>query len=327
MFPKLLKICALALTSLMMALPAKAAWPERPITMVVPWPAGANSDTLARKLAGLLKDELGTTVVVQNRTGAAGNVGAEYALQAAPDGYTWFLGSMSHILGAALASHNKHLPMRYDIVEDFVHISPVSATVLVAVVNAKVKANTLQEFITLAKNTKPPLKVSSSGVGSSQHLIAEVLQRSAGIELLHVPYRGIAPSVQDLVGGVVDVSIESIGSVMPHIKEGRLRALAVASANRVPTLPDVPTMAELGYPDVVMAGPQFLSAPKGTPPEVVARISQALGRILQDPKIQKEILDLNIFPLYSTPEETAKVIRSERDKWSEIVRTADIRVE
>ena len=298
-------------------------WPAKPINFVVPWPAGGASDVAARVIAPLLAEDLKQPVIVLNKAGATGNLGAEFVLQTPPDGYNLFLGSGSHLINSSLSEYNQQ-PLRYNIVKDFDFATVVTDLRMVMVVNPAVKANTLQELVTLAKANPGKLTFSSSGNGSTQHLSGELFLRAAGVDMLHVPYKGIAPSVNDLIAGVVDMSIESLASVLPHIKAGKLRAIAVMSGEPIPALPDVP-LARSVYPQLVVSGPQYIGVPRGTPPAVLQRLNAAFGKVLQDPRVRAHLDGLGVAVLYASPDESARMIRAEREKWARVIKDANIK--
>lgn len=304
---------------------AWAEWPERVINFVVPWPAGGASDVAARVIAPLLSDDLKQPVIVVNKPGATGNLGAESVLQTPPDGYNLFLGSGSHLINSALSEYNRQ-PLRYDIAKDFDFATLVTDLRMVMVINSAVKATTLQELVALAKANPGKLSFSSSGNGSTQHLSGELFLKAAGVKMLHVPYKGIAPSVNDLVAGVVDMSIESLASVLPHIKSGKLRAIAIMSSEPIPSLPDVP-LAKAVYPQLVVSGPQYIGVPKGTPTAVINRLNAAFGKVLADPTVRARLEGLGVAAVYASPEESAKTIQRERDKWARVIKDADIRMD
>ncbi|MDX3904646.1 MAG: tripartite tricarboxylate transporter substrate binding protein [Pigmentiphaga sp.] len=305
---------------------ALAAWPERPVTLVVPWPAGGATDILARTIAPLLSAELGQPVIVVNRAGATGNLGAEAVLQQPADGYNIFFGAASHLMNAALYAYNKQ-PLRYDIIGDFKYAAVITDSRMVLVVNPGVPANTLAEFVQLAKSRPGGLSYSSSGTGSIQHLSAELLLQTTGIRMLHVPYKGIAPSVNDLVAGVVDASVESLTAVLPLIKSGKLKAVAALTEHPLPSLPEVPTAASQGYAGLWVSGPQFVGVPKATPDAVVDRLSEVFGHVLTRPEVVARLDAAGIVVHYLPREPANSMIRSESAKWGRLIREANVRID
>jgi tripartite-type tricarboxylate transporter receptor subunit TctC len=302
-----------------------AGWPTKPINLVVPWPAGGATDVAARVIAPLLAEDLKQPVIVLNKAGATGNLGAEAVLQTPPDGYNLFLGSGSHLINSALSEYNEQ-PLRYNVTKDFDFVTVVTDLRMVMVVNPAVKANTLQELAALAKANPGKLTFSSSGNGSTQHLAGELFLKAAGVDMLHVPYKGIAPSVNDLIAGVVNMSIESLASVLPHIKAGKLRAIAVMSGEPIPALPNVP-LAKSTYPQLVVSGPQYIGVPKGTPAAAVNRLNAAFVKVLQDPTVRARLDGLGVAAVTASPEESTRMIRAEREKWARVIKDANIKIE
>ena len=294
------------------------AYPSRPIRMIIPLSAGGTTDTPGRIIAQKLGDALGQQVVVDNRPGAGGTLGTDMAAKSKADGYTLLLTSSAHVIGPHLY---KTLP--YKVLEDFVPISRVAQGPYVMVVHPSVSAKTVPEFIALAKSQPGKIDYASSGNGSFQHLVGAFFNSMAGIELTHVPYKGSGPATQDLVGGTVKVSFTGTPIALPHVKAGRLRALAVTSRARSPEMPDVPTVAEVGgasmagYDAVIWLG---LLAPTGTPPEIVQRLNRELAKILADPEAQKAIRATGVETAPSTPEEFAAQLKAESEKWGKVVK-------
>jgi tripartite-type tricarboxylate transporter receptor subunit TctC len=298
------------------------AYPTKFITMVVPYPPGGATDVIGRVLAQKLSTELGKQVVVENRAGAAGNIGAAMVANAAPDGYTLLMGAMtSHSISAAL---NPKIA-RFDIEKSFVPIAIVGHVPLVFTVNPNVKANNLNQLIALAKAKPGSLTFASAGNGSPQHLAGEVFQRVAGVKMLHVPYKGSGPAMTDLIGGRVDTMIETAPASQSYIKAGKLRALAVASPNHVPTLPDVPTAAEEGLKGFEVTSMFGIAAPAKTPAPVVARLNAALKKILGDPAVKSALLAQGAIATWTTPEDAAKALRAESAKWTKVIVEGNIK--
>lgn len=300
------------------------AYPTKFITMVVPYPPGGATDVIGRVLAQKLSTELGKQVVVENRAGAAGNIGAAMVANAAPDGYTLLMGAMtSHSISAVL---NPKIA-RFDIEKSFVPISIVGHVPLVFTVNPKIKANNLNELIALAKANPGSLTFASAGNGSPQHLAGEVFQRVAGVKMLHVPYKGSGPAMTDLIGGRVDSMIETAPASQSYIKAGKLRALAVASANHVPTLPNVPTATEGGLKGFEVTSMFGIAAPAKTPAPVVARLNAALKKILDDPAVKSALLAQGAIATWTTPEDAATALRAESAKWKKVIVEGNIKPE
>jgi tripartite-type tricarboxylate transporter receptor subunit TctC len=298
------------------------AYPTKYIKMVVPYPPGGATDVIGRVLAQKLTLELGQQVIIDNRAGAAGNLGAAAVATAAPDGYTLLMGAMtSHAISAAL---NPKIA-RFDMEKSFVPIAIVGRVPLVFTVNPKIKATTLNELIALAKSKPGSLSFASAGNGSPQHLAGEVFQRVAGVKMLHVPYKGSGPAMSDLIGGQVDIMIETAPAAQGHIKAGKLRALAVASADQVATLPDVPTATAAGLKGFEVTSMFGIAAPAGTPAPIIARLNAALKKILGDPEVQRALLAQGAIAMYTTPEEATLALRAESAKWKKVIIDGNIK--
>jgi tripartite-type tricarboxylate transporter receptor subunit TctC len=304
---------------------ASSQWPERAVTVVVPYPPGGGLDITARQIAPLLSKELGgQAVVVENRAGATGSIGASAVAKASPDGYL--------LLWSSLTSHSIHgslygAQVPYDLEKSFSPVVVFGAIPLVFVVNPGVPAGNLSELIALAKAKPGSLAFASGGNGSVQHLAGEMFQRSAGIQLLHVPYKGIGPAVNDLIGGQVQLIVESLAATLPHIKGGRMRALAVASSQREATIPEVPTAAEAGLKGFEVTVKLFLLAPPGTPAPVVARLNGAMKTILDNPSVKESLQKQAVVPMWQPPEEAGRLIRDENAKWIKVIREGNIKPE
>ena len=302
----------------------QAAYPEQPIRMIVPYPPGGATDVIGRVLAQALGDSLGQTVVVENRGGAAGNIGAAAVASAKPDGYTILMGALtSHSINSALYGKQ----VSYDLEKGFAPVSVVGRVPLVFVVNKGVEAQNLKELVALAKSKPGELTYASAGNGSPQHMAGELFKVTAGVDMLHVPYRGSGPAMTDLIGGQVLTMIETVPAAQPHILGDKLRALAVASPKRVSTLPDVPTAAEAGLPDFEVSSMFGILAPAGTPDEAVNKLSEALKDILARKETQEALLRQGAIAEYSSPADTAKQISTEVNRWKELIQKANIKAE
>ena len=304
---------------------AFAQYPERPITVVVPYPPGGGLDITARQMAPLLSKELGSQpVVVENRAGATGSIGASSVAKANPDGYL--------LLWSSLTSHSIHgqlygAQVPYDLEKSFSPVVVFGAIPLVFVVNPGVQANTLNDLIALAKAKPGALAFASGGNGSVQHLAGEMFQRAAGIRMLHVPYKGIGPAVNDLMGGQVQLIVESLAATISHINGGRMRALAVASAQRESTIPNVPTASEAGLKGFEVTVKLFLLAPPGTPAPVVTRVNGAMKSVLDRAEVKEALRKQAVVPMWQTPDEAARLIRDENAKWAKVIKDGDIKPE
>ncbi|MDX3906056.1 MAG: tripartite tricarboxylate transporter substrate binding protein [Pigmentiphaga sp.] len=310
--------------ALVCSLAAQAEWPEKPITLVVPWPPGGGVDAAARVAGPVLAKQLGQQVVVVNRPGATGSIGADFVAKSAPDGYTLLWSSLtSHAIHSLL--YERSTP--FDLEKSFTPVSVFGSIPFVIVTNPGVKAASVPELVAQAKARPGVLTFASSGNGSVQHLAGEMFKRTAGVDLLHVPYKGIAPSLLDLVGGQVDMSIESLAATLPHIRNRKLQALAVASPERISLLPDVPTAAEAGLKGYDVSAKLFALAPAGTPPEVIAKLDQAFKQVFSDKSVQEPLLAQSIITRYTSPQESARIIHEELATFRTVIRDANIRPE
>ena len=306
------------------AAPAAAAYPERPVRLVVPYPPGGATDVIGRVLAQELSTALSQQFVVENRAGAAGNIGADQVAKADPDGYTLLMGALtSHSINAEL--YKGRVP--YDIEKSFAPVSIVGTVPLVFVVHPSVQAQSLEEFIVLAKSRPGYLTMASAGNGSPQHLAAEMFKSVAGVDLLHVPYKGSGPAMTDLMGGQVLSMIETVPAAQGHVKGGKLRALAVASDQRAQALPDVPTTAEAGLANFQVSSMFGIVAPAGTPAPVVEQINQALKQIVAKPEVKAALLNQGAVATWTTPADAAARIAAERAKWAKVIKDADVKAE
>ena len=292
-----------------------AGYPDHPVRMIVPFtPAGA-TDLLARLVGERLGAKLGQSVVIDNRAGAGGNVGAEIAAHATPDGYTLLMGPASvYAISATLYPR-----LGYDLVKDFAPVSLVANVPHVLLVNNDLPVKSVLELVQLAKKNPGQLNIASQGSGTVSHLEAELLKHMSGIDMLHVPYRGSAPAILDLIGGRVQVMFDSIASALPHIRAGKLRAIAVASDTRSSLLPNVPTVAESlpGYSAHSWLG---IFVPAGTPQSVVERLQRDLVAAIDDPKAQARLVEAGFEPKSSTQGDFAKLVREEMEKWRSVVK-------
>jgi tripartite-type tricarboxylate transporter receptor subunit TctC len=322
--PSLLGAVA-AIAALALPAPAQAQdYPTKPIRLLVPYPPGGATDVIGRVLAQNLSVSLGQQVVVDNRAGAAGSLGAGQVAKSPADGYTLLMGAMtSHSINAAL----NPATVPFDIEKSFAQVAIVGTVPLVFVVHPSVKANTLAELIALAKASPGALTYASAGNGSPQHLAGEMFKRLAGVDLLHVPYKGSGPAMTDLMGAQVQVMIETAPSAQPHIKSGKLRALATTTAQPVGTLPGVPTAAQAGLPGFEVASMFGVAAPAGTPPAVVARLSAALKAILGQPEVREQMLAQGAIATWTTPDEAAQAIRNEYARWAKVIKDGNIKAE
>lgn len=319
--------CALALSLAVLAggsspsAHAQQPWPSKPLRLVVGYAAGGATDVLARLVALRLGDELGKPVVVENRAGANSNVGAEVVAKAEPDGYTLYVYTIANTINASL--YDK---LGYDPAKDFEPVGMIAKIPNVLVVNPSLPVKSVADYLRFARESSSGITFASSGSGSSIHLSGEIFRMRSGINMLHVPYRGSAPAVTDLLGGQVQSMFDNTPSAMPHVKAGRLRAIAVTSPQRLPLLPDVPTVAESGYPGFDVQSWFAIAAPAGTPKPVVDRLNAALNKALAAPDVRQRMQDLAAHPQPGTPEQMRIFMMSEIKRWHDVVKQSGARV-
>jgi tripartite-type tricarboxylate transporter receptor subunit TctC len=308
--------------ALMLTAPAQAAYPERPITMIVPFSAGGATDILARIVGQKLSERLGKQIVVDNRPGAGGNTGSAMVAKAEPDGYTLVMGTIgTHAINSSIY---KRMP--YDPVQDFTPVTIVAAVPNVLVAHPTAPFRTVEELIAYAKANPGKLNFASSGNGSSIHLSGELFKAMTGTDIVHVPYKGSGPAVIDMISGQVPgmIMFDNLPSSLPQIKAGKLMPLGVTSAKRSAILPDVPTIAESGLPGYE-ATPWFgVLAPAGTPKEIVDRLHSEIVAILALPEVKEQLLAQGAEPVGDTPEHFAEVIRADLTKWAALIEKAGI---
>ena len=303
------------------SLGAQDNWPSKPIRMILPFPPGGGTDILGRLIADRLAANLGQPVVTENRGGAGGNVGAEAAARSAPDGYTIVLVAPSLAISPTLYSK-----LNYDPVKDLAPISLVATVPNVMITQPSLPGD-LKEFIALAKAKPGALNFGSGGAGTSNHLAGELFNLVAGTKLVHIPYKGVNLAMQDVLGGNIHFVVIGIPAAAPHIKAGRLRALAVVAPHRSPALPEVPTAAEAGLPDFEVTTWYGILAPAGTPRNVITRVNGELVKIMHAPELKEKLAATGTDPLTSTPEEFAAYIKREITKWGEVIRKAGIKAD
>ena len=298
-------------------------WPSKPIKYIVPFAPGGSTDILGRIVAEKLTVALGQPVVVENKPGAGGGLGADFVAKAAPDGYTIMGGTIStHAINASLYSN---LP--YDPVKDFVAITLLARVPNMLVINPDVPAKTVVELIKLLKANPSKYTFASAGNGTSQHLSGELFKSMAGVEMQHIPYKGSPPALQDVVGGQVTMTFDNITTAWPLAKAGKLRALAVTTAKRSTVAPDVPTLAEAGLVGFEVGSWQGVFAPAGTPPEIVKRLNAEIVKILNLPDVKEKLFALGAEPVGDTPEQFAAFVKSEVAKWSDVVKKSGAKVD
>jgi tripartite-type tricarboxylate transporter receptor subunit TctC len=319
------RIATLALfvmTSVLGAASAQA-YPDKPIRMVVPFPAGGTTDILARATAQKLSESLGQQVIVDNKPGAGGNIGAQEVARSTPDGYTLVMGTVgTHAINPSL-----YKKMPYDHVKDFVPVSLVASVPNLLVVHPSVPVNSVKELIAHAKANPGKLNFASSGNGTSIHLSGELFKTMTGVQMTHVPYKGSAPAVTDLLGGQVQLMFDNMPSALPHAKAGKLKPLAVTSAKRFPGTPEIPTIAESGVPGYEASSWFGVLAPAGTPKEIVNKLSTEIAKALKTPEMKKKLEEQGAEAVGSTPEEFAAHIKAETAKWAKVVKESGATVD
>lgn len=296
------------------------AWPTRPIVMIVPAAPGGTTDLAARMIAEPLSKALGQSVVVENRPGANGTIGTSLARRAAPDGYKVLLQySGYHVITPAIMKN-----LDWDPIKDFAPVANVLSAPQLVVVREGLPVKTLPELVAYAKANPDKLSYASSGNGSLQHVTGEMLKQQAGIQMVHIPYKGTGPAINDLLGGSVDLTFGTPPPFMGHLQAGKLRALAVTGKSRLPSLPDVPTAAEAGYPKLDATSWFGMYAPAGTPPAIIDRLSSEIAKAIESPEFKRKAEEQGAVASYMDPKEFAEFTRSELARWSEVVKSANI---
>jgi tripartite-type tricarboxylate transporter receptor subunit TctC len=293
-------------------------YPTQPIRMIVPFAPGGASDFAARNLQPGMSQALGQQIVVENRPGAAGNIGTDVAARAAPDGYTIFLGNV----GTVSINRSLYKDLTVDPAKAFIGVTLVAETPGLMVAHPKFPPNTVQELVAYAKANPGKVNYASPGSGSLNSLEMELFRRTAGLDMTHVPYKGGAgPATTDTVGGHVHMTLVTISSAIQQVKGGRLKALAVTTKERAPSLPNVPTMLEQGFPDSVSASWQGVLVPSGTPRPIIDKLFAAVGKAMEDPKVRERMSDAGIFPVVSkSPEDFKEYLERDADKWSRVIK-------
>ena len=315
-------IIALLLASLAAGAAAQSTYPQKSIRIIVGYTPGGATDIVARILAAKLQEALGQSVIVENKPGAGSNIGSEYVAKSAPDGYTLLVGSIANASNMVAYKN-----LSYDTLRDLVPVSQLMSAPSILAVHPSFPAKNLQELIALAKREPGRYAYASTGSGGSPHLAGELLKLRAGIDLIHVPYKGAAPAMSDLLGGQVHMAFQTALSAVPHLQSGQLRAIAVAANKRLAQLPNVPTMAEAGLAEVEVSSWNGLFAPAKTPPEIVARLHAETAKALASPEVREKLLAQGAEPIGSSPEEFRAYIRTEIDKWGKVVRASGLRID
>jgi len=302
------------------AVAAAQGFPSKPLRFVVPFAAGGPTDITARLVAPRMTELLGQPVVVDNRAGATGIIGAELVAKAPADGYTLLFGTAS-VVAINMVTHAK-LP--FDTLRDFLPLTPVMTTATILVVHPSVPAKTLKQLVALAKARPGEITMGSAGTGGTLHLPIEMLMRSAGVKITHVPYKGAAPAVTDVVGGQLTGMFVDLPVISPYLKAGRVRPLAMASPKRSPYFPEVPTTKEAGYSDVELQNYYALFVPIRTPRDVVAKLHDAVVRTVNTPAVREKLIESGADPLTMTPEEFTRFVRADIEMWGRVVKAAGV---
>ena len=290
------------------------AWPTRPLRMIIGFAPGGPTDIVARVVAQRLSEQIGQSVVVDNKPGAGGNLAADLAAKAAPDGHTLFYNTSAITIAPSLYGK-----VPYDTLRDFVPVSTTATNAMIVMVHPSVPARTIQEFVAYAKANPGKLNYGSSGTGTITHLASAALGSALGLQMTHVPYKGSAPALVDTAAGVVQLMTDTVNSALPYVKDGRLRALAVTMPRRLAVLPDVPTLAETVLPGMEMSAWQGVVLPAGTPQPIVQRLNAELRRVLAHEETRQKLIAQGTEILGSTPEEYAAYLRTELARWSKVV--------
>jgi len=298
-------------------------YPAKPIHLIVPFPPGGGNDTVARAIAQQMGPALGQPVVIDNRPGAGGSVGAEAVAKAPADGYTLFLAGV----GSHAANPNLHARLPYDPVRDFAPITLVASAPSVLVVNPAVPARSIAEFTAYARANPGKLNYASGGPGTTNHLANELLKHQEKINLVHVPYKGATLGMMAMIGGEVDEVVVPVAAAIPQIHAGRVRALAVLSEQRLPTLPEVPTSKEAGVDNFVVSIWYGVFAPARTPPDIVARLHRDIVRALESPDLRKQLEAMGVDPWPGTPEQLASLVRSETVRYAKVIKAIGLRLD
>lgn len=296
-------------------------YPTKTIRIIVGYAPGGTTDIIARILAARLTETMGQSVIVENRAGAGGNIGADLVAKAAPDGYTLQLGTAGNM--TINPSLYKNMP--FDTVRDFQAVSLIAMLPNLMVVNPKVPAKTVQEFVAWAKSHPGKVFFGSSGIGNTPHMTGELFNLATGLSMIHVPYKGSGPALTDLIGGTgVQVMFDNMPSAIGHVRSGNLRAIAVTSPERVKSEPNIPTVSESGFPDFEVVTWFGLFAPAGTPSAVVDRLNREVADAIRVPKIKKQLNDLGAEPVSNSPAEFSKLVKTDRDRWAKVVKATHI---
>jgi tripartite-type tricarboxylate transporter receptor subunit TctC len=318
-----LRLTVMALTGLILGLSAASAadYPTKPVRWIVPYPPGGGTDITARIVGQWLSERLGQQFIIENKPGAGNNIGAETAINSPPDGYTLFLVNPANAINASL-----YPKLSFNFLRDMAPVAGIIRVPNVMEVNPSVPAKTVAEFIAYAKANPGKINWATSGNGTSVHLSGELFKMMTGVQLTHIPYRGSAPALTDLMAGTVHVIFDNMPPSLPHIRAGKLRALAVTTAMRSEALPDVPTVADTvpGYEASAFYG---MGAPKGTPPEIIEKLNKEVNAALADPKMKARLAELGGMMIPGTPADFGKLVASETDKWAKVIKEGGVKLE
>jgi tripartite-type tricarboxylate transporter receptor subunit TctC len=297
-------------------------WPNRPIRMIVPYTPGGYTDLMARLVGQKISDALGQPIIFENKPGANAIIGTDVVAKAAPDGYTFGTVIAAHAVNATL---NPKLP--YDTLKDFSYVSLMSVAPLIMIAHPSLPANNVQELIQLAKAKPGELNFASSGVGAAAHLTMEMFKSRTGIDMVHIPYKGTAGALQDVIGGRINVMFDVVGPLMPQVRSGLAKSIVVTAKERIPAASDVPTMAEQGVPDFISGTWAGIIAPAGTPKEIVDRVAAEAAKALADPALKDKLVEQGIVAVGSTPEEFRTFVAEEIVRWRKVITDAGIKME
>lgn len=317
-----LALAALATSSLLLTSAIAQDFSSKPVRVVVGYSAGGATDTMARLLAQRLTTQMNQPFIVSNMAGANGNIAADHVARSMPDGLTLYMGAINNTINASL-----YAKLPFDFIKDFSPVSRVATVPNILVVHPSVPAKNVKELIALAKEKPGKLNFASSGTGSSIHMSGELFKLMAEVDMVHVPYKGSAPAVSDLIGGQVQLMFDNAPSALPHVKGGSLRAIAVTGATRSPALPNVPTMAEAGLPGYEVTSWFALFAPANIPKDIVKKLSVEINKALQTPALQESLAKLGADAAGNTPEQLTEFVAAETIKWAKVVKASGARVE
>jgi tripartite-type tricarboxylate transporter receptor subunit TctC len=297
-------------------------WPARPIHLIVPFPPGGVTDIVGRIIAQRLSEGLGQPIVVENRGGGAGSIGAQLAAKSSPDGYTLLMATATHAINVTLMPNTG-----FDLTKDVVPVSLVASVPLLLAVNPKLPVTDVKSLVAYAKANPGKLNFASGSTGSASHLAGEMLKTMAGVQMTHIPYKGGGPALQDVIAGHVGLMFENMPSILPHVQAGRLRGIATTGTKRSPAIPELPTMIESGFPGFEAGSWYGLFAPIGTPPEIVERLHHEVVNALTNPEMQKQLLAQGAEPIGNSPQEFTSFINAEVAKWAKAIKDSGAKAE